>query len=416
MKYKKYLASVLIVLLSCVMCVNAYAKEDRSQLRSFPYPYRSMLTLQSHIDGTTLPEFELIHTFLNTRQNTVYGDGLGLDVGDSFWIYNVNDGVEYRAEDTSPVGDYMTWFDGISDTENDAQAIKKYWDMGWIDSIHSFGDFSRGDGQSLCTRDLALKAWDAMVGAGVVPTVWINHGLPTNRQNFGGYTPITVTKYQAGDDPSSDYYHTDISVSNGIKFVWNSVNSSIFGTDDPLFLIKLRDGQVVWGFNAYTGYSTDSGYRYMWTPTLLNEVLSSDNLDALVSNGQFAIIANHFGSGDVWEMLGEHNIPALRLLKEYRDRGDIMVVRSSRLLEYAAVRDSIVYSAEENSIDIKRVDDIVSGSYIPAPTQLNGITFYVTDSETAVITIDGAPVDEKHLSRNPADETGRESIGFLWYR
>ncbi len=416
MKFRKYLILFLILLACVVLCINSYTKQDNLAMRKFPYPYRAMLSIQSHIDGTTLSEFETIHTYLNTRQNTVYGDGLGLDIGDSFWLYNVNDGVEYRETDSSPVSDYMTWFDGISDTLNDADAIKRYWDLGWIDSIHSFGDFSRGDGESQCTRSLAIRGWEAMLSADVVPTVWINHGLPTNRQNFGGYTPFTTTKYQAGDDSSSDFYHTDISVKNGIKFVWNSINSSMFGMDNPLYLTHLRDGQLVWSFNAYTGYNDGSVYRYMWTPSLLCEVLTAENLDSLVDNGQYAIIANHFGSGDLWEVLGEHNLPAFRLLKEYRDRGDIFVVRSSRLLEYAAVRNNLKYSIDGDNIDIKSVDDIVVGNYVPCPSDLNGITFYVSDSEKALITICGEVVEEKYLSRNPKDETGKESIGFNWYK
>jgi len=92
-----------------------------------------------------------------------------------------------------------------------------------------------------------------------------------------------------------------------------------------------------------------------------------------------------------------------------------MVVRSSRLLEYAAVRECLRYRTKSNSVDVIAVDDPVVGSYVPQPQDLHGITFYVEDSDTAALTICGNTVDESFVVRNPADETGRESIGFFWY-
>ena len=417
MVHKKKFFSVCLIILCCViLSVYAFVPRDTSRLRAYPYPYRSMLSIQSHIDGTTPEEFEEVHRYLNGKENTIYGDGLGLDIGDSLWVYNANNGAQYREYDKSPVEDYMTWFNGTdTTTENDAEMIAKYWEMGWIDSIHSFGDFSRTDGQALCDRSLAQAAWDAMLAKGVAPKVWINHGLPTNRQNFGGYTPITSTKYQAGDDPNSAYYHTDISMANGMKFVWNSRNCSMLGVENPLYLTRMRDGRLIWCFNAYTGYTSEAGFQYQWTPYQLHNILTKENLDKLVADGSYSIIANHFGSGDLWEILGEHNLPAFRLLRDYHKAGEIMVVRSSRLLEYAAVRECLRYRTKSNSVDVIAVDDPVVGSYVPQPQDLHGITFYVEDSDTAALTICGNTVDESFVVRNPADETGRESIGFFWY-
>jgi len=406
-----------VVLICClILSVFAFVQPDRSALRPFPYPYRSMLTLQSHIDGTTPEEFIQIHLYLNTTNDTMFGPGLGLDVGDSLWLYNVNDGNSYRANDPAPVESYMSWFNGMDPTSiNDAQDIIKFWNLGWIDSIHSFGDFSRDDGQALCTRPLAEAAWDAMRKAGIAPTVWINHGTETNKQSFGGYTPITSTKYQSGDDPDSPFYHTDLSIAGGVKFVWNSRNFSSLTTDNPLYLTRLRDGQLVWCFNAYTGYPVEGGYNYMWSPTQFTDILTEENLDSISQAGQYTILANHFGSGDLYEMLTDTNRVAFERLKQYQDAGKIMVVRSSRLLEYAAVRECLRYRAKGNTIDILSVDDPVVGSYMPTPEQLCGITFYVSDSATAQVRISGVPVEEHYLVRNSADETGKESIGFVWY-
>ncbi|MDP4087508.1 MAG: hypothetical protein Q8934_23375 [Bacillota bacterium] len=46
-----------------------------------------MLALCFNIDGTTLTDFDDYHRFLNTEDQTEYGKGLALDVGDTFWMY-----------------------------------------------------------------------------------------------------------------------------------------------------------------------------------------------------------------------------------------------------------------------------------------------------------------------------------------
>ena len=415
-KLKPVFRTLILLLLACCVLLAAGERAD-DNIRAFPYPYTAMLTIQSHIDGCTLEEFEAVHTFLNTKQNTAYGDGLGLDVGDSLWMYNLNDGTTYRALDNLPADSYMTWFAGGDPTKlNCAQEIQKYWAMGWIDSMHTLGDFSRRDETDIVfTRALAQTAWNALGAAGIRPSVWINHGTVSNVQNFGGYMPLKFTSYQQGDDPQSPYYHTDLTLAGGVRFVWNSNNGSELGMTDPLYRIRLRDGQQVWGFHAFTGLESPEGFQYTWTPYLLGSILTEENLDALAANRQYAVIATHFGSGTLWEILGEHNLPALRRLRDYQKDGKILVCRSSRLLEYAAVRKTLQYKMTGDSINIIAVDDYASGRYVPDADKLRGLTFYVGDSDTAALSIGGLPVAESLLSRNPADETGRESIGVRWW-
>lgn len=58
--------------------------------------------------------------------------------------------------------------------------------------------------------------------------------------------------YQQEDNPVSSCYHTDLTLDNGIKYIWNSISDEKFGHDYPLYQISLRDGRRVWGFNRYT--------------------------------------------------------------------------------------------------------------------------------------------------------------------
>ncbi|MDC0361228.1 hypothetical protein OAN80_05650, partial [Alphaproteobacteria bacterium] len=59
---------------------------SKPELLAFPYPYRSMIA----IDATALQTFR----FLRTDAETQMGEGPGLDVSSSFWVYGPNpDGV-----------------------------------------------------------------------------------------------------------------------------------------------------------------------------------------------------------------------------------------------------------------------------------------------------------------------------------
>ena len=57
------------------------------QLRPLPYPYRAMLAICSDLDET--PDRQVyweIMRFLNTRENTAIGPGVGLEVGNSIYF------------------------------------------------------------------------------------------------------------------------------------------------------------------------------------------------------------------------------------------------------------------------------------------------------------------------------------------
>ena len=60
-------------------------------LRKFPYPFKAALAIASDIDSCSARDFEEIHRFLNTTEMTAMGPGLGLDVADSMWMYDISD-------------------------------------------------------------------------------------------------------------------------------------------------------------------------------------------------------------------------------------------------------------------------------------------------------------------------------------
>ena len=59
-------------------------------LRKFPFPYRCALAISSDIDNaSSLKNFVQFMEFLNTKRQTKYGPGLDLEIGNSFWFFNM---------------------------------------------------------------------------------------------------------------------------------------------------------------------------------------------------------------------------------------------------------------------------------------------------------------------------------------
>ena len=387
-------------------------------IRKFPYPYKAMLSITSDIDDTTLSEFETYHRFLNTEQNTRFGRGLGLDIGDSFWVYMgsnlTTNGI------INEQGQVMTWFSGV-DTKKvkDAQKIKHYFDCGWIDSIHTFGDFSHYGslGCQVPTRAMAAAAWQALKAAKVTPKIWIDHGDASNIQNFGGYNAMRITRFQQGDLPGAKCYHTDLTIKDGIHYVWNGMTSNQFGMNDPLYPITLRDGNKVWGFRRYTNIYARTHLVWIWNPYHLNEQINKANLDKIAANGQYSIVATHFGASSNAFPFCAQTLDSLKLLQEYQNAGSVLVTRTSRLLDYCLLQNYVKYAmvrnAGETYIDIKSIDDPIFGSEPATIKNTKGLTFYVSNAAKTVLLIQGAPVPSDELVTG--FEKGKELIGIKWF-
>ncbi len=391
------------------------------QLRRFPFPYDAMLAISSDIDLTTLEEFEAYHRFLNTKEVTPAGPGLGLDIGDSAWLYIASDYPEKIDQEGHSIEYSMSFFQGLDPSLKNADKISHYFKVGWIDSLHTFGDFSRNDRRILFTRDLAIAAWKAMNQRGFKPKVWINHGSETNVQNFGAYNPKRpFFNYQAGDDPKSRFYHTDLTLGNGIRYVWNSIGMNQFSYDDPLFPLKLRDGQQVWGFYRYTHEIVKGKYQWTWETHELPHQLTNQRLQQLVQERKYSIVTQHLGKGNEGFPFNPTDMQTLRLLKSYQDEGKILVARTVRLLDFARTWKYVRYAMAsvdgKTYINIRAIEDPVLGSTTPSLDEIRGLTFYVDDPDHTRLFLNLTPIPENEIQRNGADKEGKKSIGVRWFQ
>jgi hypothetical protein len=366
--------------------------------RRFPYPYNALLAICADVDATSPWKFVRVHRFLNTLTPAIphYGDGVGLDVSNSFFFKNIsNNGLSvydacYRYKNEAAWADEFGG--GKARTRDPKNArdrntgrlvfaggpnfIERYIRCGWIDVLHGGDgnwaefaakrratDWSRADGQH-------YMEWLAQRGLKI--DTFTNHSAVTSDFGVPSQASTEARPRSMGDLPSSSAYWADYARQSGIKFYWSYIPCESaawrtrFGQDSMLVPATFRDGGKFWHFSRYS-----SGKPYADT---VESILNPNNLDSLVKDGKFEIAYTHFG---YWSYvanrsprlaylrrlvsfvrsmghaifsaanlaclapgrplgthpeLGAASIRSFRLLKAYQDEKKILVARTSRFV------------------------------------------------------------------------------------
>jgi hypothetical protein len=391
-------------------------------MRKFPYPYQSMLAISSDADHQTLRKFNLIHRFLNTNEMTPMGRGLGLDISDSFYMYSASNLSRRIDYDGTPLNRQMTYFLGTSDQKYYGDVIHHYIHCGWMDSMHTYGDFTmQNPNETRFHRRLAIRAIKTLRERGDYVTVWMDHGNQSNVDNFGSFGSREFFNYQKGSDPRSPYYHTDLLIPYGIKFVWNERDNSVFGHDSMLIPIRLADGRRVWGFPRFTntGYKPKSGgTEWVWNMDALSKQLTRERLQSIEQRGEYAVLSQHLCSNNDVNPLAESAVHALRMLKTEYENGKVLVARTSRLLQYNLTQKYLryytTYSGGKAVIHLTYIDDPVFGKHSVTLSDIRGVTFYTSHPNRIEIKVWNTPLDPALIQRNPTDGVA-PSIMVRWY-
>jgi hypothetical protein len=102
----------------------------------------------------------------------------------------------------------------------------------------------------------------------------------------------------------------------------------------------------------------------------------------------------------------------LRHLEHDYRTGEIYVTTTSKLLNYCRAYQYLAWSHQESegriTITIDHLDDPLFGRSHPTVSELQGLTFYVPDRIRIDVAVRGVGVEG--LQRNPADESGMESV------
>ena len=393
------------------------------RLRRFPWPYRSMIAISSDADRNTYDKFVEYYEYFNGREQTKYGTGLGLDMAHSFFSFSPRN--EWSLQNWGRKS-AKTLPANPSNPE-----IAKYIKKGWIDTFHSYGGFSKLEAFK---RPMAKWVLDFLKKEKAQVRVWTNHG--NLNRNADSMCAIDHGAKCSGDIPGKEAYHTDITLDYGLNYIWDHrFHSSTIGYNSTLAKMSLRDRNSIWGFSRFNGCAVrirDKTKKAqiksakLWHMQLFNIQSSKDTLNYLVDNQLFSIFGQHFvcancgikGARPLQGPIPQAALDGMRRLKEWQDRGLIVVARTVDLLRYNRMLDQIIYTTKSTGdtmvIDINKIDDsILKDATQPNVHDLRGITFQFASNKNAEITIAGAPVKECLLTRHKETD-GTNTIGFKW--
>lgn len=417
------------------------AGSSEARLLRWPYPYRAALAVSNDTDGMSLAALADMHDFLNGTGETRYGRGLGLEVGNSFWIWNEHGQLSLRHG--------MPAEPGLQPSP-ESEILAELGRAGWLDTLHGFGAWSRPWrlGRHEAEQGLAL-----LTELRMKPTVYINHG-GSSPLHGGGGSHMTHNIggpwgwYQRGDVPDDPSYCLDLLREFGFQFFWADPCYELtrFGEDRTYrnqrsldldvaqhdfqrwfrrrppggkgefqaafseidqattialrqrffnhlqFPVEMRDGCTVTLFKRFRGLSAPtSGNFAAQVPARL--------LDELEQAEAGVVIYQHFG---IWRPLGAdrihgheqrsrppvfdtHSTWIFREIARRQDAGRLFVTTTSRLLQFAWVRDNLVWSSETLEdgalvIALRNVRCPAEGPRWLAREMLDGVSFTVPRS------------------------------------
>lgn len=361
-----------------------YALPQRYEnIRELPYPYKTLVAISSDVEYSSVDFLDYFLPFLNTKDATPLGRGLGLAFASSVFFY-------------SNTHNHASLFDGLgldAPLSRESSRLFEYIKCGLIDTNHAFGDFNDS---VLFTREHALKAYELIDKHNLKLPIFTIHGngnLKAMRQNVG-FLP-----YHLGSVVGSEAYHTDLFRKYGGKYIWTDD-----WVDEPLLSIGLN-GQAFCSFDGRKPgvgpimqklYCGDSTYyffrRYRGTgviaPTFqtFNHQVQSLDWEYLYNNSSVVIFYQHFGRFYV-----AHNSQSVTLelllkypyylqgfyfLKEQQDKGNLLVLTTSALLSYLEMYYTTkVEHSVQNGVHVYRICNYEDRSL----DFFNNLTIYISN-------------------------------------
>lgn len=436
-------------------------------LRRYPFPYRAALAVSNDVDGMDWRSFEDWHAFVSGTELTPEGPGLGLEVADSFWLWS--DTGAFALRHAPP------WADPGRSSPESARIVELV-KAGWLDSLHSFGDWRP---EYHLTELNITRAFELLHDLGIKPPVYVNHGSGLRLHNLGG----PWASYQSGDDPNSESYHLKALLDAGFRFFWTDImfQQDVFGEELKLktpSTLSTRE-RLRWltvvdrsasshertRRNVLSG--VDRNRMNLLAETLQNRVLvpalgrddtpflcfkryrgreapnsvtfaaqvSDEHLDALEAGEGACIVYQHFGVSralgrgkghvsvnDVRKrVLDKNAVWAFRELHQRQSDGRLFITMTGRLLQYLWVRQSLRYTVSTIgttlNITITGLDCPTYGMRDAIDDDLQGITFVVeAASQYRDITVrNGTAVVEVRRERDPA-QTDTDVVFVPWRR
>jgi len=394
------------------------------RLLPLPPPYRGALALSNDTDDLLEPRsWYAFLRFLNTREDSPWGEGLGLEVGDSFWFYS-----DHAQEQPA------AYFEGIGEERSRfAPYIGVLGRAGYLDTLHSYGNFSRFGG---FRRNHAERAVRALDEEGFSPPVWVNHGGGHDFQNLMSGCGDLPENPEAAGAPCPEY-HLDLTRRSGVRYAWVGELTTVAGQDRPLrrrdwlgregalpreaFAYLRRslarrlayrdllarypnpspfgnplltphrcaDGTLLQTFRRYGNFHRSAFGDLAW-------LLRSSFLDTLEEAGGISLVFVHWARhpGRRFEQLDPRALDALRDVARRAREGRLWVTTTGRLLAYAETRRALQVRGETNGGHLRlhlQAGPLPDGRAVERK-DLAGISLRVEDPALTEVLWDGEPL------------------------
>ncbi len=395
------------------------------ELRTWPFPYLAGITFSNDVDAMDFDFFDEFMKFLNSKSETKFGVGLGLEITSSTFFF-------------SPKTNSVSVFTGLesnSEESLNAPRLVEYIKAGWIDTIHAYGDF---DSFPVFTRDHSLRVFEFLGKLRTKIHVFSNHGSIDNIQNLG-----KDAAYHQGDQPSSHAYHSDICHKNGVEFLWtdsmtyhNPAKANLrdmivskirsvttlrshpryFDARDNVEIkaVRLVDNNAFIGFRRFGGVATSPNL------SLVQDQIDRLDFSMMYRKKKGAVIYQHFGvvfqdlvecrSATIQEVI-ERRIDLLapfELIKKESIEGRLWVIGCYRFLKYLVMRDSIeIIKLSDGNFQAKTIKSNAMDAI--ENCDLSGLTFYSDQPGPAKLFVGNQSIV---LTKNPIDETGKGSFSI----
>jgi hypothetical protein len=346
-------------------------------LRPYPFPYAAGFALANEYSYATPEQFEAVHAFVNGRGPTPFGDGLGLEVGDS---------VPVPGEGDLDLGPRLEQLAGA----------------GWIDSLYAAGPTTAA---SLAS---ALAHWP---GDGR-PTVYLG---PTSLADRAVLSEVGVRFFSDDAWLEIDKFgdHHDHKVAERFQLAaadydWGRWAGQAAGEDaraDAKTLIGLMNETMPVGPREGGPWRRFKRYRGPWLPSMptFSAQIASDLLDRLTQLAGVVVVQQQLGR---WSLVGaaddaarahantgpaldRHALGAWREIAERNAAGLLWVATTSRLLDHLWRRQSLVFTVERHAdksvITLREMRCPVLGRRAIEPGDLNGLSFTVGEGAPEVV-------------------------------
>jgi hypothetical protein len=411
------------------MLMHPVTAAERLPIRPVPYPYKAMFAICSDLDET--PDFPLYFEtlrYLNSNGDTKFGPGLGLEVANSIYF-------------DMPPGQVSYW----NATDRQRATLRTLIKSGHIDCLHSFGDLAT-------TRADAARALEELSRHECRLQVWVDHAVAPS--NFGA-----DIMRGSGDLAGSPVYHADLTCSFGIRYVWRgrvtsriSLEGSGGGTAawtvthpvvsfTTLAKEQAKRALGALGGRKYAMHATNRLLRHTrlrsdhrvvefirsnpyWggvgnatTAEGIGEVFDERTLRQLPTAGGASVLYTHLGKvRSTAHPFSARTNRALARVAELHRAGEVLVTTTARLLKYWHMRQDVtaIRTHDEAGERIEITSARPGCALDAAPSDLMGLTVYVSNATTARLFVDGR--ESGPVARNRADDTGRPSLSIPWSR